>query len=99
MMEVVKKTITINNRELMRHYKLYREKLLHGEVDCVVIPMNGKKLSLTLLKEKAHRPGDIRPLLEKLKAMGPKRRISLIRMDGEVRSLDLMKRLSKKRSQ
>lgn len=84
MIEAMKKTITINNRTLMRSYKLYREKLLSGEVDRVIIPVNGKKLYLAVLPEKpAHRPGDIRPLLEQLKKMGPKKRISLIRTSGE----------------
>ena len=96
MLEAMKKTIIINNRELMRRYPLYRAKLLSGEVDRVVIPVNGngKKLSLTILKEKSlHRPGDIRPLLEKLKAMGPKKRISTERIEWSMKNFDLMEKL------
>lgn len=78
----------------MRSYRLYREKLLNGELDRIIIPVNGKKLYLAVLPEKqVPRPGDIRPLLEKLKKMGPKKRISLVRIDGEIRSLKLMEKL------
>lgn len=78
----------------MRSYRLYREKLLNGEVDRVIIPVNGKKLYLAVLPEKqVPRPGDIRPLLEKLKKMGPKKRIRLVRIDGEIKSLKLMEKL------
>lgn len=94
MMEAMKKTITINNRALVRSYRLYREKLLNGEVDRVVIPVNGKKLYLAVLPEKpTHRPGDIRPLLEQLKRMGPKKRISTVRPEWSMKNFMLMEKL------
>lgn len=93
MINAMKKTITINNRELVRSYRLYREKLLNGEIDRVIIPVNGSRLSLTLLKEKASRPGNIKPLLEKLKAMGPRKRVSTVRMEWDMKNFKLMEKL------
>lgn len=94
----MKKTITINNRTLMRSYRMYREKLLNGEVDRVIIPVNGKKLYLAVLPEKqVPRPGDIRPLLEYIKRENPYKDLKFIRPSGELTSLKLWKKLSKKR--
>lgn len=88
------KTITINNRELLRRYRFYREQLMRGEVDRIVIPVNGKKLYLAVLPEKtAPRPGDIRPLLEQLKRMGPKKRISFVRPEWSMKNFKLMEKL------
>ncbi|MBI2638558.1 hypothetical protein HYW83_03140 [Candidatus Peregrinibacteria bacterium] len=93
----MKKTITINNRELVRSYRLYREKLLNGEVDRVIIPVNGKKLYLAILPEKpTHRPGDIRPLLEKIKLENPYKDLKFIRLSGELTSLKLWKKSDRK---
>lgn len=91
-MDLMKKTITINNRELVRAYRLYREKLISGEVDRVIIPANGKKLYLAVLPEKTkHRPGDIRPLLEALKHEKPQRWVKPVSLEWDMKSLKFMK--------
>lgn len=76
-----KKILTVNNRTLLREYAKLRDKLVYGEIDRIIIPVNGKKLYMEVLPEKKPVPGDIRPLLEKLKKMGPKRRIEPIDID------------------
>lgn len=90
----MKKTITINNRELVRSYRLYREKLLNGEVDRVIIPVNGRKLYLAVLHEKpAHQPGDIRPLLEIIKRDNPYKDLKFKRPEWSMKNFKLMEKL------
>lgn len=84
---MAKKTITVNNRELMRNYPRLRSKLIYGELDEVIIPMNGEKIRMTLIPKKRPVPGDIRPLLEKLKKMGPKKRFKPIHVDWKWKPL------------
>ena len=69
-MEAMLKKLTITNRELMREWPRLREKLHYGEVDQLVVHENGDRYLVTRQKPE-HRPGDIRPLLEKLKRDGP----------------------------
>ena len=91
-----KKTVTINTRILLRQYRIFRDKLIYGEVDRVIIPVNGKKLFMAVLPDKKHRTGDIRPLLEKLKKTGPIARIRRINWEWDSKNFDLMKKLWKK---
>lgn len=79
---------------LLRQYKMLRDKLIDGEVDRVIIPVNGKTLYMAVLpvKEKT-RPGDIRPLLEKMKRIGPRKWIKRVRLDWSMKNFDLMEKL------
>lgn len=90
-------TITINNRELLRKYKLYREQLLNGDIDRIIIPVNGKKIYMAVLKDKKHRQGDIRPLLEKLKKLKPRKWIRPARLEWSMKSIQLMEKLWRKK--
>jgi hypothetical protein len=89
-----KKILTVNTRMLLRQYKMLRDKLIDGEVDRVIIPVNGKTLYMAVLpvKEKT-RPGDIRPLLEKMKRIGPRKWIKRVRLDWSMKNFDLMEKL------
>lgn len=87
-----KKTITVNTRALLRQYCMLRDKLLFGEVDRVIIPVNGKKLFMAVLPDKKHRQGDIRPLLEKLKKH-PYKNLKFVRAELGDKSFNLMKKL------
>ena len=93
----MRKTITINNRDLLRSYRHYREKLLSGEVDRIVIPVNGKKIYLAVLHEKTHRPGDIRPLLEYIKRENPYKNYKFERLNWDMKYQKLMKKLASKK--
>lgn len=94
MINTMKKTITINNRELVRSYRLYREKLLNGEVDRIIIPVNGKKLYLAVLSEKqTPQPGDIRPLLEYIKRENPYKDLKFVRPEWSMKNFKLMEKL------
>lgn len=88
-----KKILTVNTRILLRQYKTLRDKLLYGEVDRIVIPVNGQKLYMAVLPEKKHKPGDIRPLLEKLEKMGPNKRVRRIRLEWNMKNFKLMEKL------
>ncbi|MBI5413473.1 hypothetical protein HZA42_03960 [Candidatus Peregrinibacteria bacterium] len=88
-----KKTLTVNNRTLLRQYKLLRDKLIYGEVDRIIIPVNGKKLYMAVLPAKKHVPGDIRPLLEKIKKDNPYKDLKFIRPEWSMKNLKLMERL------
>ena len=72
------KTITISNRDLVRRYRFYRDQLLSGEVEKIIIPVNGKSIFVGVEKTKKTQPGDIRPLLEKLSTMKKPYRIKRI---------------------
>lgn len=88
------KVITINNRELLRRYRFYREQLVNGEVDRIVIPVNGKKLYLAVLPEKhVPRPGDIRPLLEYIKRENPYKDLKFTRPQWSMKNFKLMEKL------
>ena len=83
-MEMMIKKLTITNRELVREWPRLREKLRYGEVDQLVIHENGDQYLVTRQKPE-HRPGDIRPLLEKLKKNNPYKKLKFIRPDGTLR--------------
>lgn len=91
-MEVMKKTITINNRELLRNYRHYREQLLNGDITRVIIPVNGKSIYFAAMPSKT-RPGDIRPLLERIKNENPYKDLKFIRPRSSTKNLTLMKKL------
>lgn len=95
-METMLKKLIITNRELVREWPRLREKLRYGEVDQLVIRENGDRYLVTRQKP-THRPGDIRPLLERLKLEGPRIRVSWVRHSGELKSFTLLKKLSKKK--
>lgn len=88
-----KKILIVNNRTLLRQYKLLRDKLIHGEVDRIIIPVNGKKLYMAVLPVKQHQPGDIRPLLEKLKKTKPRNWIKPARLEWNMKNFKLMEKL------
>lgn len=85
-MGMMLKKLQITNRELMRNWPRLREKLKYGEADQLVVQENGYRYLITYQKPK-HRPGDIRPLLEKLKKMGPKKRFKHVRLEWRFKSL------------
>lgn len=91
------KTITVNNRQLLRNYRFYREQLVSGEVDRVIIPVNGKKLYMAILRDKYHRPGDIRPLLEYIKRENPYKDLKFVRPEWSMKNFKLMEKLWGKR--
>lgn len=83
------KTITINNRDLLRKYRFYRDQLMSGTVDKIIIPVNGKCLFMGVEKTKnstGRWPGDIRPLLEKIKKKGGYK-ITFHRARGDLRTI------------
>ena len=96
-MEAMLKKLIITNRELVREWPRLREKLRYGEVDQLVVHENGDRYLVSRQKPE-HRPGDIRPLLEKLRLEGEKQRVSWIRPRGDLKSLQLIKKLWRKKS-
>lgn len=83
-----KKILTVNNRTLLREYAKLRDKLVYGEIDRIIIPVNGKKLYMAVLPEKKPVPGDTRALLERLEKLGPKKRVEPVLLEWRMKSLE-----------